>query len=118
MTETRKLAAIQVADVVGYSRLAGAHVNLDPRRAIETDLEIPFWRSNRPKLRGFLSTRKPRWFAEKRGGVSRISCEKRSDAANVKVKLTALTVNRYLRVSLRFHSLSARKRAMVVTCSG
>ncbi len=46
------------------------------------------------------------------------SCEKRSDAANVKAKLTALTVNRYLRVSLRFHSLSARKRAMVVTCSG
>ena len=29
----------------------------------------------------------------KRGGVSRISCEKRSDAANVKVKLTALTTN-------------------------
>ena len=48
MTETRKLAAIQVADVVGYSRLAGAHVNLDPRRAIETDLEIPFWRFGLP----------------------------------------------------------------------
>ena len=30
----------------------------------------------------------------------------------------ALTMNRSLPVSLRFHSLSIRKRAMVVTCSG
>ena len=32
-------------------------------------------------------------------------------------KLKALTMNRYLPVSLRFHSLSSRSRAMVVTCS-
>ena len=32
-------------------------------------------------------------------------------------KPKALTMNRYLPVSLRFHSLSSRSRAMVVTCS-
>ena len=32
-------------------------------------------------------------------------------------KLKALTMNCYLPVSLRFHSLSSRSRAMVVTCS-
>ena len=32
-------------------------------------------------------------------------------------KPKALTINRYLPVSLRFHSLSSRSRAMVVTCS-
>ena len=32
-------------------------------------------------------------------------------------KLKALTINRYFPVSLRFHSLSSRKRAMVVACS-
>jgi hypothetical protein len=30
----------------------------------------------------------------------------------------ALTICRYLPVNLRFHSLPARKRAMVVACSG
>ena len=32
-------------------------------------------------------------------------------------KLKALTINRYFPVSLRFHSLSSRSRAMVVACS-
>src|SRR5208337_657410 len=47
------------------------------------------------------------WRPFKTGRRSRISCEKRRSRANRKVP-----------VSLRFHSLSARKRAMVVTCSG
>jgi adenylate cyclase len=43
MGETRKLAAILVADVVGYSRLAGADEDraLARLRAIRSDLMIP-----------------------------------------------------------------------------
>jgi adenylate cyclase len=33
MSETRKLAAILVADVVGYSRLAGAEEDREARKA-------------------------------------------------------------------------------------
>ena len=43
MTETRKLAAILVADVVGYSRLAGADEDrtLSRLRALRSDLIDP-----------------------------------------------------------------------------
>jgi hypothetical protein len=37
MTETRKLAAILVADVVGYSRLAGAGEDRAAPRAAQND---------------------------------------------------------------------------------
>ena len=43
MTETRKLAAILVADIVGYSRLAGADEEgiLPPASALRSDLVDP-----------------------------------------------------------------------------
>jgi len=43
MSETRKLAAILVADVVGYSRLAGADEERTPARlrALRSDLFDP-----------------------------------------------------------------------------
>jgi len=42
----------------------------------------------------------------------------REDNNSASLDPKALTMNRSLPVSLRFHSLSIRKRAMVVTCSG
>ena len=49
MTETRKLAAILVADVVGYSRLAGAH---EERTLARLRGLIPKRRGNQPAENG------------------------------------------------------------------
>ena len=44
MSETRKIAAILVSDVVGYSRLTGADEDraLARLRAVRSDLMIPY----------------------------------------------------------------------------
>jgi len=50
MSETRKLAAIMVADVVGYSRLAGTDEDrtLARLRGLRSDLIDPAIRPSRP----------------------------------------------------------------------
>ena len=117
--------------------------------------------ANRPKLRGFLPTRKPRrfagtaWWSQTESNRRPLQCHRRApgfwagcrnrtdghrslaslqnEAAcrgfsarndlsqrmskSLAGKPKALTMNRYLPVSLRFHSLSSRSTAMVVTCS-
>ena len=85
--------------------------------------------TNRPESRGFLFTRKPRRFARTDGHRSLASLQNeaarrgfsaRNDLSqrmskSLAGKPKALTMNCYLPVSLRLHSLSSRSRAMVVT---
>jgi adenylate cyclase len=53
MTETRKLAAILVADVVGYSRLAGTDEDrtLSRLRGLRSDLIDPAIAAHRERFR-------------------------------------------------------------------
>jgi class 3 adenylate cyclase len=59
MTETRKLAAILVADIVGYSRLAGADEDriLARLRALRSDLIDPTIAVHQGRTISFLKAR-------------------------------------------------------------
>ena len=63
-----------------------------------------------------ISTLRGRHEAARRGYSARNDLSQRM-SKSLAGKLKALTINRYLPVSLRFHSLSSRSRAKVVTCS-
>jgi class 3 adenylate cyclase len=75
MSETRKLAAIPAADVVGYSRLAGADEDrilarlrtlrsdpIDPTIAVHHGRILSFWPARvRSELRGAFLTGRKQW---------------------------------------------------------
>ena len=86
MSETRKIAAIPVADVVGYSRLAGADEDctLWRLRALRSDLIDPAY------------TRRPPSFA-------RPACPRRSEATGQHARV-ARTASTTLRNSMRLPS--------------
>ena len=70
MSETRKLAAILVADVVGYSRLAGADEDrtLARLRGLRSDLIDPAIAAHNASIAGAFFPAPPAWRHRARAG--------------------------------------------------